>query len=302
MKIPPALKKNDTIGLLCPSGYMPLEKAQTCINTLQQWGYKVKVGKTLGKPQQNYFSGTDEERLTDLQQMLDDNNIKAILCARGGYGLSRIIDKLDFKKFNKKPKWIIGFSDITVLHAHLNNVIKTATLHSPMAAAFNDDGFKNEYVISLQKALQGKLSNYKTAAHVFNKKGIAKAELVGGNLCLIAHLAGTKSCYNTKAKILFLEDIGEYLYNIDRMFLQLKRAGLLNNLKGLIIGKFSDTKDTEATFGKTAYEIINEHVKEYNYPVCYNFPVSHETENYALKVGVQYELKVTKNKVTLKQL
>ena len=151
---PPYLKQGDTIGIVCPSGFMSFEKAETCISVLQEWGFKVKIGETLGN-QHHYFSGTDKERLLDLQHMLDDFNIKAILFGRGGYGLSRIIDSLNFKAFTENPKWIIGFSDITILHAHINQKLRTATMHAPMAAAFNDGGFNNEYVLSLWRALEG---------------------------------------------------------------------------------------------------------------------------------------------------
>ncbi len=299
--IPRYLEPGDTIGITCPAGYMAAAKAQTCIDTLQQWGYKVKVGATLGSDSDTYFSGTDEERLRDFQAMLDDDTVKAILCGRGGYGMGRIIDKVDFKAFKKNPKWIIGFSDITVLHSHLYSNYKIASLHAPMAAAFNDEGFNNEYIQSLRKALEGKTARYQCEVHPFNYKGEAIGELVGGNLSLIAHSIGTPSDIKTKGRILFLEDIGEYLYNIDRMFYQLKRSGKLDKLAGLIIGGFTDSKDTERPFGKTAYEIIHEVVKEYDYPICFNFPVSHEKENYALKVGVGYKLKVGKGKVVLEE-
>ncbi|MGF2410852.1 S66 peptidase family protein [Ferruginibacter sp.] len=301
IKIPPYLKKGDTIGITCPAGFMAAEKAQTCITVLQQWGYQVMVGKTLGSSSANYFSGTDEERHDELQAMLDDKNINAILCGRGGYGVGRIIDQLDFTKFKKNPKWIIGFSDITVLHSHIYTNLKIATLHAPMAAAFNEEGFKNEFVLSLQKVLTGKKANYKTAVHLFNKTGTATAELVGGNLSLLAHLTGTASDINTKNKILFIEDIGEQIYSIDRMLYQIKRSGKLDKLAGLIIGGFTDMKDTERPFGKTVQEVIAAIVAEYNYPVCFNFPVSHSKENYALKVGVVYELKVTGKTVQLKE-
>ena len=302
MKIPPYLKKGDTIGITCPAGYMPADKAATCIQTLQQWGYEVMVGKTLGSDSTNYFSGTDEERLNELQAMLDDESIKAILCGRGGYGLGRIIDQIDFSKFKKSPKWIIGFSDITVLHCHFNGKLKIASLHAPMAAAFNDGGFSNEFVQSLQKTLTGKKTSYSCDINPFNKQGKASGELVGGNLALLTHLIGTPSDINTKNKILFIEDIGEYLYNVDRMFYQLKRSGKLEKLAGLIIGGFTDMKDTTRPFGKTVYEIISEVVKEYNYPVCFQFPVSHEKENYTLKVGVKYKLDISKRKVSLTEL
>ncbi len=301
IKLPSYLKHEDTIGIVCPAGFMSSEKAQACINTLQVWGYKVKIGKTLGSDSQNYFSGTDDERLNDFQQMLDDDEVKAILCARGGYGISRIIDDIDFKKFKNKPKWIIGFSDVTALHSHIHSNYKIATLHAPMASAFNDEGYKNEFVLSLKNALQGKKIKYECAAHELNKKGEANGELVGGNLTLMAHLTGSSSDIKTKGKILFLEDVGEYLYNIDRMFYQLKRSGKLDKLAGLIIGGFTDMKDTERPFGKPVYEIISDVVKEYDYPVCFGFPVSHGKENYALKTGSGYQLKVSKNKVVLEE-
>jgi muramoyltetrapeptide carboxypeptidase len=301
IKIPPYLQKGDTIGLVCPAGYMAVEKVQTCIRVLQEWGYSVKTGTTVGGASTTYFSGTDEERLADLQQMLDDDDVKAILCARGGYGMGRIIDAINFKKFEKQPKWIAGYSDITVLHAHLYSNYYISSLHAPMAGAFNKEGFKNEFVLSLKNAWEGKKIKYATAPHEFNKKGEAIGELVGGNLSLLAHLIGTDSDLKTKGRILFLEDIGEYLYHIDRMLYQLKRSGKLAKLAGLIIGGFTDNKDTERPFGKTAEEIIRDAIKEYDYPVCFGFPVSHEKENYALKIGVSYKLKVGKSKVTLEE-
>ncbi|HEV8080174.1 MAG TPA: LD-carboxypeptidase [Chitinophagaceae bacterium] len=301
MIIPPYLKKGDTIGLVCPAGFMPLEKVQTAIDTLQQWGFKVKAGKTVGSESKNYFSGTDDERLDDLQQMMDDKDINAIMCARGGYGMGRIIDDINFNKFKKNPKWIIGFSDITVLHSHLFAKYKIASLHAPMAAAFNDEEYKNEYVQSLFHALVGTETNYKCEAHEFNKVGLAEGRLIGGNLSLLAHLVCTGSDIKTKNKILFIEDIGEYIYNVDRMMYQLKRSGKLDKLAGLVVGKLSDMKDTELPFGQTAEEVIRDVIKEYDYPVCFNFPVSHEKENYALKIGVKYSLNVDAI-VSLKEL
>ena len=300
IRIPPYLKPGDTIGIICPAGFMNPEKISTCIHVLQDWGYKVKKGSTLDSNSTNYFSGTDDERLEDLQSMLDDDNIKAVLCARGGYGTSRIIDRLNFRKFKKKPKWIIGFSDITVLHSHINRNFHIATLHAPMAAAFNDEGYMNEYVQSLKNAMEGKSNVYHCVPHTFNILGNVRAELVGGNLALVVHVIGTRSEFKTRGKILFLEDIGEQLYSIDRMFVQLKRSGKLDHLAGLIIGGFSDMKDTDRPFGKTINELIHDHVKDYEYPVCFGFPVSHNKENYALKNGVEYELKVGKLKVTLR--
>lgn len=290
--IPPYLKKGDTIGIVAPAGFMPIEKMQTCIDTLDSWGYTVQLGETTHSNSQNYFSGTDEERLNDFQQMLDDKNIKAILCARGGYGTSRIIDQINFKKFRKHPKWVIGFSDITVLHSHIFSKYKIASLHAPMAAAFNDGQFTNPYVESLKNALEGTPLHYECASHAFNNTGEAKGILVGGNLSLLCHLTGTDSDIKTKDKVLFLEDVGEYLYNVDRMMLQLKRIGKLDKLAGLIIGGFTDNKDTERPFGKSVYDIIYEQVNKYDYPICFGFPVSHEKENYALKIGESYTLHV----------
>jgi len=302
IKIPTYLKKGDTIGITCPAGYMAKDKAQTCIDTLQQWGFEVMVGKTLGSNSTNYFSGTDEERLNELQAMLDDDSIRAILCGRGGYGVGRIIDQLDFTRFKKKPKWIIGFSDITVLHAHIYASFKIASLHSPMAAAFNGDGYKNEFIGSLHKAIIGKKANFKCAAHPFNKQGTASGELVGGNLTLLTHLIGTPSDIKTPNKILFIEDIGELIYGVDRMLYQLKRSGKLQGLAALIVGRFTDMKDTDRPFGKSIEEVISDVVKEYNYPVCFNFPVSHEKENYALKVGGTYDLKIGSKTVQLSEV
>jgi muramoyltetrapeptide carboxypeptidase len=299
MRTPPYLKPGDTIGIVCPAGYMPLEKAQVCIDTLQQWGYTVKTGLTLGSTSENYFSGTDEERLTDFQEMLDDDSVHAVLCGRGGYGVGRIIEQIDFKKFKRNPKWVIGFSDITVLHSHINTNLGISTLHAPMAAAFNDGGAESEFVLSLKNALEGKKISYHCARHEFNRLGKAKGELTGGNLALLAHMVGTSSDINTRRKIFFLEDTGEQLYNIDRMFYQLKRSGKLTGLAGLIIGKFSDNKNTDRPFGQTAYEIIRDAVKEYNYPVCFDFPVGHEKENYALKTGEFYKLRVDLDETTL---
>ena len=301
MTIPSYLKKGDTIGIICPAGFMRKQTVETCINTLKKWGYKVVIGNTVGN-QFNYFSGTDEVRINDLQTMLDDANIKAILCGRGGYGISRIIDKIDFSKFKKNPKWVVGYSDVTLLHSHINKQFKIATLHAPMAAAFNDNGYKNEFVLSLQKAIKGNAINYKCNTHLLNKNGIATGELIGGNLCMLAHTMGTKSSYNFKNKILFLEDIGEYVYAIDRMLVQLNRNGIFENLAGLIVGSFTDIKDTNIPFGKNVYQIIEEQMAAYNFPVCYNFPVGHQTANYALKIGATYQLDVSSKKVTLKEI
>jgi muramoyltetrapeptide carboxypeptidase len=301
VKVPPYLKPGDLIGIICPAGYMPMERAATCIRVLQEWGYRVKIGKTMESVSSNYFSGSDQERLEDLQQMLDDESVKAIFCARGGYGIGRIIDDIRFKKFRKSPKWIIGFSDVTILHAHIHSNYNIATMHSLMAAAFNDGGYEDEYIQSLKQALEGQKIKYQCAGHEFNQKGEAVGELIGGNLSLLTHLIGTGSELKTKGSILFLEDVGEYLYHIDRMMYQLKRSGKLEKLAGLIIGGFTENKDTERPFGKMVYEIIHDVVKVYDYPICFGFPVGHGKQHYALKSGIGYKLKVSRNKVSLEE-
>lgn len=298
--IPPYLTRGDTIGIICPSGFMPLEKAQKCIDALQQWGFEVQVEKTVGN-QFNYFSGTDEERLNDLQLMLGDLNIKAIFCARGGYGLSRIIDNINFEKFIQHPKWIIGYSDITLLQAHIYSNFNIASLHAPMAAAFNEIEESEEYIYSIFNCLTGKHQSYKIVSNSLNRTGVSEGELVGGNLALLVHIIGTKSDINTKGKILFIEDIGEYKYNVDRMLIQLKRAGKLDALAGLIVGSFTEMKDTVIPFGQSIEEIIFDKIKEYNYPVCFDFPVGHVKENYALKIGVEYELSISAEGIILNE-
>ncbi len=248
--MPPYLKKGDLVGIVCPAGFMPVDKLSECIRVLiEVWGLKVKVGRTVGS-QYHYFSGTDDERLADLQEMMDDTSVKAILCGRGGYGTGRIIDRINFKKFIKQPKWIIGFSDITILHSHILSRYNISSLHGPMANAFNNDGYLGEYVRSLHKAITGKKAQYSASCHPFNQYGKASGVLVGGNLSLLAHLIGTDSEVDTRGKILFLEDIGEYLYNIDRLFYQLKRSGKFKGLAGLVLGGFTDNKDTDIPFRK----------------------------------------------------
>jgi len=300
--IPPYLKNGDTIGIVCPAGYMAAERIVACVNALKSWGYRVKVGKTVGGMSDNYFSGTDEERLDDLQEMLDDENVSAILCGRGGYGLSRIIDRISFKKFRKSPKWIIGYSDISLLHAHIFANYEIATAHAPMAGAFQDAGPSDPYINSLRDLLSGVKMSYICEPHTFNRRGEAEGVLMGGNLALLAHAAGGPSDFKTKNLILFIEDLGEYLYNVDRMLFQLERAGKFNKPVAVIVGNFTDLKDTERPFGKDAFEIIRDILSAHEFPVCYGFPVGHTRENYALKCGAEYYLRVGKERVMLEEI
>jgi muramoyltetrapeptide carboxypeptidase len=296
---PPYLKKNDLIGITCPAGYMEAEKAAACIQTLQEWGYQVMVGKTLGSSSTNYFSGTDEERANELQAMLNNKNIKAILFGRGGYGTGRIITQLKFNQFKRNPKWLIGFSDITVLHNYLSTQLNTASIHGPMAAAFNiTDGYTAN-IDSLQAMLIGKKNRYDIPTALGNRKGKAEGRLIGGNLSLLVNGIGTKMEINTKRKILFIEDIGEQLYQTDRMLHQLKLSGKLQQLAGLVVGGFTDSKDTTRPFGQTLEDIVGNLVKELPIPVCFGFPVSHGKENVALKIGARYQLNVGSKKTSL---
>ncbi|MGC4100081.1 S66 peptidase family protein [Ferruginibacter sp.] len=306
-KIPPYLKKGDTIGITCPAGFITLEDIQPAVAKMKEWGFDIKVGSTVGKKDFT-FGGTDEERLQDLQQMLDDKSIKAIMCARGGYGAVRIIDKVDFKKFALAPKWIIGFSDITVIHAHLDRNFGIASIHSKMCNSFPSDWSKAEPVQmetieSIQKCLFGEKMIYTAAPNANNRAGIAEGTLVGGNLKTLETLAGSKSDINTDGKILFVEDTGEYLYSIDRMFWNLKRTGKLNRLKALVVGGFKvkPSEDPADEFGKDLYAIVTEKIKEYSYPVCFDFPVGHQKNNYALKCGVKHQLTVSNSSVSLKE-
>ena len=299
---PPYLKTGDTIGIVCPSGYMAAERILSCVHALKSWGFRVKIGRTVGSDSLNYFSGTDAERLDDLQAMLDDEEISAILFGRGGYGLSRIIDQISFKKFKKTPKWVLGYSDITLLHAHIYANYEIATAHSPMAGSFADSATDDVYINSVRDLLTGEKQNITCDPHPFNRRGEAEGRLMGGNLTLLAHVVGGTSDFKTKGLILFIEDIGEYLYNMDRMLYQLKEAGKFQKPAAVIIGNFTDMKDTERPFGQSAYEIIRDFLDDFEYPVCYGFPVGHVKENFALKCGADYKLKIGRERVSLEEI
>jgi len=305
--IPAYLKKGDTIGITCPAGFITSEDIQPAITKLTEWGFKISIGTTVGK-RDFTFGGTDEERLNDFQQMLDDKNINAILCARGGYGAVRIIDKIDFKKFVLHPKWILGFSDITVLHSHVNHNFGIATIHSKMCNSFPADWtlaepVQKETIESIRQCLSGEKMNYTVIPNLKNKTGAVTGVLVGGNLKTLESMAGSSSDLITKNKILFVEDTGEYLYSIDRMFWNLKRSGKLSDLKGLVIGGFKVKKDDAGEeYGKTLEDIVLEKVTAYNYPVCFDFPVGHQKNNFALKCGVKHRLYVNAEGVSLKEI
>jgi muramoyltetrapeptide carboxypeptidase len=300
MKIPPYLKKGDLIGITCSSSKMDLQAAEYAAGVISSWGFQVHLGITVGTSFHN-FSAPDELRLEELQDMLDDPDIKAIIFGRGGYGMVCILDELDFKKFRKHPKWICGYSDITALHTHIQHQYGIPTIHSMMCSGIRPETVENEYVESLRLALKGTSYRYIAAPHDLNRTGKGAGKLIGGNLSLLANLSGTDSQPDTKGKILVLEDIGEYRYNVDRMMYNLKRAGWLEDLAGLVIGSFTDGKETDTPFGQTEYEIIRNIVQDYEYPVCFGFPVGHTHENYSLKLGLPHELHVTARQAKLSQ-
>lgn len=298
MQIPPYLQVGDTIGITCPAGFLTLDAAEQAKETLESMGYKVILGKTTAT-EFHYFSAPDEVRLQDLQFFLDHPDVSAILMGRGGYGLSRIVDDIDFSSFSKNPKWIWGFSDITVLHSHINSLYNIATLHAPMCSSLTIENRSKPFFKSVFAALSGSDFDYPIPTNVHNKQGVSSGILVGGNLCMLAHLSGSISELDTDGKILFIEDVGEYLYNLDRMLMNLKRAGKLKNLKGLICGAFSDSQDTTRPLGMNICEIVLDKVVAYNYPVCFDFPAGHIDENFGIIFGAEYQLEVTENQVTL---
>ncbi|MDQ6902567.1 MAG: LD-carboxypeptidase [Bacteroidota bacterium] len=307
-KIPPYLKPGDVIGITCPSGYILLEDVQPAVNKMKEWGFDIRIGDTVGK-RDFTFAGDDEARAKDFQNMLDDPTIKAIMLGRGGYGAVRIVDRINFEKFVKQPKWIIGFSDATVFHCHINRNFGIATIHSKMCNSFPADWSLAEpkqidSINSIRKCLIGDRITYETLPGSDNRFGEGEGITIGGNLSILENLAASDSDINTDDKILFIEEVDEYLYNLDRMLWNLKRSGKFDKLKGLVVGGFNKIKpdDPGEDFGKTVYEMVLEKVKEFNYPVCFDFPIGHQRENYALKCGIKHRLTVTGDSVHLAEI
>jgi len=296
MSTPPFLQKEDTVAIVSTARKISKEELTPALQLLEGWGLKVVLGKTIDA-EENQFAGTDNLRAADFQQMLDDPKVKAIWCARGGYGTVRIIDKLDFSVFKKNPKWIVGYSDITVLHSHIHN-FGIETLHAQMCLEIENKTPKTAE--SIRKVLFGEEYKIEVERTDFLASlGILKGELIGGNLSVLYSLCGSASEMKTDGKILFIEDLDEMLYHIDRMMMNLKRSGYLKNLKALIIGGMTEMKDNKVYFGKTAEEIIVDLVKEYNYPIIFNFPAGHIPDNRALIMGREIELNITENKIAV---
>jgi len=303
-RIPPYLKTGDTIGITSPASFITRAEIQPAVALLESWGFRIKIGKTIGNRDFN-LGGTDLERTSDFQEMLDDTAVKAILCARGGYGVVRLIDQLNFRQFKKHPKWLIGFSDITLLHTHVNSNFGIASIHSKMCNSFPSiweeaSPIQIETILSIRQVLTGQAVRYTAPYHSSNRQGRTEGILVGGNLSMIETAAGSPSDLQTAGRLLFLEDTNEPLYSLDRMLWNLKRSGKLEKLKGLIIGGFRLKPEAPGDeFGKDLQEIVMEKIKSYNYPVCFDFPVGHQVNNFALKCGAAHILNVDQNGSTL---
>ncbi|HEX8563851.1 MAG TPA: LD-carboxypeptidase [Flavobacterium sp.] len=281
MITPEFLQKGDTVGITATARKIELTSLQPAIDLLESWGLHVVIGKTIGKSE-NQLAGADWQRATDLQEMLDDPTIKAVWAAKGGYGTVRIIDRINFTNFKKKPKWIVGFSDVTVLHSHLNNM-NIETVHGSMALSAATA--TPAAIESLRRALFGEKLEYHVPPHPFNKPGKASGEIVGGNLSVLYSILGSKSEVDYKGKILFIEDLDEYLYHIDRMMMNLKRNGYFDGVKAVIVGGMTSMNDNDIPWGKDALEIIQDVLKEYEIPVIYNFPAGHIKDNRAIILG-----------------
>ncbi|CAM4196529.1 muramoyltetrapeptide carboxypeptidase [Pedobacter westerhofensis] len=297
IKQPPYLKKGDKVAIVSPAKKLK-QSIDYAIALLEGWGLEVILGKSVYAAH-HQFAGNDAMRAEDLQTFLDDKEIKAIIAARGGYGTIRIIDALDFCTFNDQPKWVVGFSDITVLLSHITGTEQTQSIHGQMPGTF--DNASPESIESLRKALFGEDLSYTYESEFPNQPGEAEGILIGGNLSLLVALEGSSSAMDFKDKILFLEDVGEYEYAIDRMLRMLKRGGKLAELKGLIVGAFNHIELEDIPFGQGVEEVIAEIVSDYNYPVCFNFPVGHIEDNRAMVLGKITLLKVEEHQVSFKQ-
>ncbi len=292
MITPPFLTQGDKVAIVSTARKISPADVLPAIRIFRGWGLEVLEGKHLYAVH-NQFAGSDEERLADLQHALDDENIRAVICSRGGYGTVRIIDRLDFTRFLQNPKWIVGYSDVTVLHSHIHRNFGIETLHAMMPVNFRDLCDSTPPVYTMKRALMGIGLEYEIPHEPLNRKGSCTGLLTGGNLSILYSLAGTVSDIDTRGKVLFLEDVDEYLYHLDRMMRNLKRTGKLDQLAGLIVGSMSKMRDNDIPFGKTPYEIIADSVREYEYPVCYNFPAGHQEDNRALILGREVTLEVS---------
>ena len=293
------LHNGDTIRIIAPARKITIEELNYSVEFLRGQGFNVDFGQNLFS-QHHQFSGTDQQRTSDFQQALDDDNVKVIWFARGGYGSVRIIDKIDFSSFKKFPKWICGYSDMTVFHAYITDVVKQISVHATMPINVQGAEMELHSLKTMLSILQTGKAEYVIPSHPLNRIGVANGKLCGGNLSVLYSINASSSDLQTEGKILFIEDVDEYLYHIDRMLMCFKRAGKLKNLSALIVGGMSDMHDNAVPYGKTAQEIIYEHVAEYDYPVCFGFPAGHIADNRALIMGGDAEIEVVNESVTLK--
>ena len=290
---PDYLKKGDSIAIVAPAGILKNkeEVVQKAKELAESWGLKVVLGKHVFN-QENHFAGTDNERAADFQKALDAPNIKAIWCARGGYGSVRILDKLDFTKFKKQPKWIVGYSDITAIHNHIHT-LGVESIHAMMTTSLDDESEEiAETISTFKKALFGDRLEYEISSSEYNETGEVSGQIVGGNLTLLMTMLGSKSSISMDGKILFFEEIGEYKYHIDRMLQSLKRAGYFENCKGIIVGDISRIRKNTTPWGASIEELIKGVLAEYDFPVLFDFPAGHESKNLALIMGRTIKLSV----------
>lgn len=293
---PTYLQTGDQIRIVSPSGVIDPVWIDGASALLTKWNLKVTEGK-FTRSEYGRFAGTKEQRISDLQMALDDQNVKAILCSRGGYGLAQIIDKLDFTQFCNFPKWLIGFSDISILHAAIN-ALGFASVHAVMAKQMTELPENSLQIETLKNILFGNLPSYETEIHPLNQQGSACGKLVGGNLSVFSALRSTPYDLHFENNVLFIEDIGEKPYHIDRMMQNLRLSGALENLAGLIVGQFSDC-DEDPLMMQNISEIILDAVGNYDYPVCFNFPAGHVDYNLALALGMEVQLNVGFSKVNM---
>ncbi|HSW68112.1 MAG TPA: LD-carboxypeptidase [Bacteroidales bacterium] len=291
MITPPYLRQGQRVAVVAPSRFVIPDEIEPAIRLIESWGLEVVRGKSLYR-RWNQFAGTDQERAADLQGMLDDTSVKAILFARGGYGAVRIIDKIDFRPFTKHPKWIAGYSDITVFFQHIEKNCGIEVLHAPMLINFDGSNEALSSFETLRKAVFGEPLGYNIDPQPFSRPGVADAPLTGGNLSLLCSLSNSTSEAGTEGKILFFEEVDEYHYHVDRMIQQLKRSGKLSKLAGLIVGGMEKIHDNTVPFGSTTNQIIYEAVKEYNFPVLIGFPAGHTLLNSTLILGRKVSMQV----------